>query len=403
MIGDKHFPSNEQEYVDLINKYGDNRICIYGAGNYGGILFDFCKEHTISIDFFCVTDLSNSRSELKGISVIPFQELVAGEQKILVLVGVSGKAGEAIEKRLEANRQFDFIPFPEWLIEYDSLSKRRYESPIIEVTPSIGCCIQCKFCPQSLLMKEYFKHDTTRKAKMEIDEFKEILDKLPPDTIIDFSGFVEPFQNPSAIEMMEYTNMKRFDETLFTTLRGVNKETAYRLIRIPFSMVVLHLADAEGYSNIPVTDEYIEVLNIIVNAKKQDNSPFVRSSNCHGDIHPRVKEVIEGKIIVNGEMMDRAGNLDGEDLIVDKRELTGSIKCCRSRQLNHNVLLPDGTLVLCCNDYGMQHVLGNLRTQTYSEIMNGLEMTSINRKMKGKSDDTLLCRKCIYAIEDKTI
>ena len=66
-------------------------------------------------------------------------------------------------------------------------------------------------------------------------------------------------------------------------------------------------------------------------------------------------------------------------------------------ELNHNNLLPDGTVLLCDFDYGMQHVLGNLLEQTYEEILSGRELERIRKGMEGDSQQDILCRKCSCA------
>ena len=101
-------------------------------------------------------------------------------------------------------------------------------------------------------------------------------------------------------------------------------------------------------------------------------------------------------------MGNRAGNLDFEDLL--KVEHKGEIVCAcgKSKTGWMPELLPDGRVVLCCNDYGMQHVLGNLFTESWSEIVNGDEYRSIEAGMK---DDTIpiLCRTCGAAIPKNKI
>ena len=60
------------------------------------------------------------------------------------------------------------------------------------------------------------------------------------------------------------------------------------------------------------------------------------------------------------------------------------------------VVLPNGAMVLCCMDYGLQHVLGNLVQQTYDEIVYSDEYVRVEKAM---DDDTipLLCRSCATA------
>ena len=132
------------------------------------------------------------------------------------------------------------------------------------------------------------------------------------------------------------------------------------IIRLPFKQVVLHTADKDGFANIPVTKEYLELLKIITNTHKKDGSMFVDEANCQSKPHEKVLEITKGKFKIYCEMSDRAGNLDNKDNNLTMADVHGKLYCTRSVNINHNVLLPDGTVVLCCNDFGMKHVLGNL-------------------------------------------
>ena len=78
----------------------------------------------------------------------------------------------------------------------------------------------------------------------------------------------------------------------------------------------------------------------------------------------------------------------------------GKISCSLCGQaLNHNILLPDGRVLLCCMDYGMKHVLGNLTEQSYAEIMNGKEIDKIKAAINGDESIDILCRRCSSATE----
>jgi hypothetical protein len=66
-------------------------------------------------------------------------------------------------------------------------------------------------------------------------------------------------------------------------------------------------------------------------------------------------------------MVSRAGNVDRVDVI--KTEHTGPATCNCQERLYHNVLLPNGDISLCCMDYGLQHILGNLFESSYEDIV----------------------------------
>ena len=65
--------------------------------------------------------------------------------------------------------------------------------PTLEFTTSIppkGCVIDCAFCPQRTLLNVY-KADKT----MTFENFKKVIDKLPKEVRVTFSGFTEPWLN----------------------------------------------------------------------------------------------------------------------------------------------------------------------------------------------------------------
>ena len=83
--------------------------------------------------------------------------------------------------------------------------------------------------------------------------------------------------------------------------------------------------------------------------------------------------------------------------MVENKKNTGHIVCVNCEaDIHHNVLLPDGTLLLCCMDYGMKHILGNLLEQDYDALHESEEAKKI---INGFKDDTIdtLCRNCVNA------
>ena len=166
---------------------------------------------------------------------------------------------------------------------------------------------------------------------------------------------------------------------------------------LPIDYVTLHVADAKGYAKISTTNEYYRLLEIAVNSKKRNGSMFIDMCNSQAEPDVRVAEICRGKYIITSTLLDRAGNLKGDNL-VSKCIRSGKIVCgiC-GNALNRNELLPDGTLLLCCMDYSMKHVLGNLKEQPYEEIMNGEEIKRVKRGMEFDFEKDVLCRSCSSA------
>jgi hypothetical protein len=100
--------------------------------------------------------------------------------------------------------------------------------------------------------------------------------------------------------------------------------------------------------------------------------------------------------------MDRAGTLDrgrveprGVEQSVTHQQAVG---CSFTPFYDQNVLLPNGDVVLCCMDYGLRHVLGNLLRQEYHELFSGAEMGRLRAaNMRPGNTDRSICTRCTRA------
>ena len=55
----------------------------------------------------------------------------------------------------------------------------------------------------------------------------------------------------------------------------------------------------------------------------------------------------------------------------------------------------DGKAVLCCEDWNEEYVVGDLRTQTLSEIWHGQPLREVREKhLARRGHDIALCAKC---------
>ena len=247
----------------------------------------------------------------------------------------------------------------------------------LEITTHIGCPINCLDCPQALLRSRYHG-----KADLDFEDYKAAIDKVPAGTRIDFSGMCEPFVNRSCTDMILYAAGKGYPLALYTTLQGSTLEDCERLCDVHFDVVTIHLPDCDGRSHFNITDEYLEALR----SWNCDNY------SCHGRIDDRVRPYLKQRNLIT-YMHDRAGNVEhrGHISISQDKDLW----CITSgKDMNHNVLLPDGTVIMCCMDYGMTGVFGNLFTQTYEEVINSPEARAMRETLtSGES----ICRHCANA------
>lgn len=262
----------------------------------------------------------------------------------------------------------DFVPQLE--------SWKHVVDPIFEITTNIhpnGCIINCAFCPQMTLISSYNGH-----SFLSMEDFKTVIDKLPSEIGIIFAGFSEPFLNKDCAEMVIYAHSKGRKISIFTTGIGMSPLSLEKISSIPFSMganrgFTLHLPDIEGYANHPITPKYIELLGQI----RDSNIAHLRVVSM-GTVPDIIKNIFPE--VQKAEMYSRAGNLQREELLkpklcvlrdkylsVDNGE--GEITCASPEGHNHTVMLPNGDVSICCQDYQLKHIIGNMLIQEYGDII----------------------------------
>jgi hypothetical protein len=207
---------------------------------------------------------------------------------------------------------------------------------ILEITTCLPCRNRCSYCPQELLMKNYRGIDT-----LTLEKFKEMLKNVPKDVIINFAGFVEPFQNNECVDMIVYADKMGYKIKVFTTLVGFTKKDADKIKHIKFDRFYIHELNTET--------EKIEYPFITDRMNEAEYKPFLTS---------------------------RAGNLWK---VPYKEQVTG---CLAQGNCSDAVALPNGDLY-CCMDYGLTKKLGNIFEMNFNDIP--------------KLTEFKLCHYCEYA------
>lgn len=259
----------------------------------------------------------------------------------------------------------------------------------LEITTMVGCPLMCTICPQDKLRSIYAERD----KYLSLENFKLVIDKLPADVKIIFAGYSEAWANPAATDMLEYALIKNHTISVFTTLYGMaDPERVVNLLTIHRSQVEqvwLHLPDQNN--NMPgykPSAEYSHSLDLFL----EKIQPHIMTMHDQGHLHQSITQQIKPyKWMFNA----RAENVSRNEQTVKFVEEFNNefiVECVRNKDLTDNVLMPNGDVTLCCNDYGMKHVLGNLFTQEYSEVIKAVD--AIIEKNHVLFDRSTLCRRC---------
>jgi len=252
----------------------------------------------------------------------------------------------------------------------------------------IGCPLLCSICPQEKLKSVY-----SGDKYLTLANFKIVIDKLPSEVKIIFSGYSEAWANPHATDMLEYALEHNYNVDIFTTLYGMlDVDRVVDLIQQHISQIGqiwVHLPDNNnnmvGYKE---SKEYNYCLEQFMAL-----NPFLMTMSDDNKVHSSLNTF--NLDLVDWQFHTRAENIDRKDKTV---QLLGAynnefkVECNRNIHMTDNVLLPNGDVTLCCMDYGNKHVVGNLLSGNYDTVI-----TNVN-KIKHKNhilfDDSSLCRTC---------
>ena len=274
----------------------------------------------------------------------------------------------------------------------------------MEITTAIACRVLCEFCPQELLIKEYSTLNNKNNINygspeiMSFEVFKTCLNKIPKSVTISFSGYTEPFLNPNCSQMILYAFNMGYSVQVFSTLVGLTIEDIDILETISFDVFHVHLPDKEMFAKIAVNEKYLNVVKKLVSSKIKNVTGMTM-----GTLHPKIKNILKSDIVADS-MGDRAGNLKNMDTKYSRK--IGPLVCNRASKtslidkLDENVLLPNGDVALCCNDYGLKNILGNLHNSDYLSLFNSETFENIYNKMKS-DDKEIICRNCPESITEK--
>ena len=112
---------------------------------------------------------------------------------------------------------------------------------------------------------------------------------------------------------------------------------------------------------------------------------------CHAALPWRSPESRSGCIIETGTDKEaipwalhrRAGSMKVKHR-PELQKRRGNLGC--KFDMRSNILLPNGDVLVCANDYGMKHVLGNLIASDYESLFLGEEFKKLKN---GQKDDSL--------------
>lgn len=248
----------------------------------------------------------------------------------------------------------------------------------LEITVRSSCPLACCWCPQDKLAEAY-RSDTKDLA---VTDFEKVLDKLPKDCRVDFSGMVEPMLHREIGQMICMAKLRGFQVFLYTTLIGITTGKMGAIQTCGLDLARIHVPDLRGLL-IP-DDKWIGLHEI------WRKGGIASSYMAMGELTPKVAKYLKsyGIEVDMPSMTNRAGNVESVDV---GRHIKGMMTCSMERY-TQNVLLPNCDVWGCCCVYNGEIRLGNLLTEPYAAI----HARALEWSRETNPPDDSPCRRCSW-------
>lgn len=278
---------------------------------------------------------------------------------------------------------------------YSKESKRTPCIRKIEVTTVAPCHVACKFCPQQTFESNY--QMLGGKKVMDWKTYTTSIDNLPSRHVcVSFGGFSEPFQNPLCPDMILYAKKRGHKVEIFTTLVGLNLDQLKIVLKSLLlglkpvnDRLFVHVPSEEPIESIIINNNYISKLSHLLSINAEADYHY------HGSrINSRLAVLSFGDKLRHWPLHNRAIN---ETIYYKKRmRCNGSIECVMNLEVN--CVLPNGDVLICCQDFGIQHVIGNVLRDSYETMYENAEFKNVQMGLK-KDDHDIMCRYCDFAVK----
>jgi hypothetical protein len=292
--------------------------------------------------------------------------------------------------------------------------------PCLEITTMVGCPLKCTYCPQDQLRGSYGQNE----KYLSFANFKLILAKVPRHVRIDFSGMAEPWANPDATAMLAHTLEEGFHIAVYTTLYGITEADAEEIIALltkhakQVDVLCLHLPDQNGnMRGFRHSMEFEAVLGAFIKFGKSGAPRHFEAMTMDkgGSVHPQLRNLVRSLPRQSGRIRDlfrsvprwtghtRAGSLDASEIgnqpVEETPRHASPVSCSFTPFYDHNVLLPNGDVVICCMDYSVKHKIGNLIENDYFSLFASKGMAELHAEnTKPGYSDKSICKSCSRAI-----
>lgn len=264
---------------------------------------------------------------------------------------------------------------------------------IVDVELTNNCNLMCKMCARQLMTRE--------RGFMELDTFARVLDEcIKTGTPIRFIRWGEPFLHRKIIAWAK--KVKEAGLLLHITTNGliITETQMQELVNMGLDSIIFSMQGATkyGYEKMRNNKEYDKLeanIKKLAEIRGENKAPFIHISSTMTEETPQEIESFKHywSQIVDSVDTGRTSfaRLGGED---------GEYRLCNEVYQKLSIDW-DGKVSACCGDYDNLLTVGDIKTESLTDIFNGDRVKSIRHILDNRGHKNLaLCSKCFRAYED---
>ncbi len=303
-----------------------------------------------------------------------------------------------------------FIKSKKLDIFFSKILSIKFKKNRLEITTTIGCALMCDYCPQTLIKSTIKKNENLDERIMTYENFKLYFENVPDKTVVHWSGYSEPLGNKNFKEFINYLQTKNYEQHISTTMFGRKDNEEFMSHTKAFKSVTFHLPDDSNLMKLKVGEQYLRNLEQALRFQcgllpSNDIYIVVFGKNFHPQVENIIQKLINEKIISKKsiDIRDHIHTRNGEVSNMDKfrtdehnfkeiKKGENKLYYCSYGRLDQGVILPNGDINLCCQDYSLKGVIGNLKNESLIKLYKQEHIY----KKGFASGQYNLCKKCEY-------
>lgn len=315
-------------------------------------------------------------------------------------------AGELLASALPAGLREE-LRSALWLVPAETDGSRAFRLKYVSLEAHTVCNQSCYFCPVHYAPRAAYFMPTELYERI-VSELAAYRDTIEGVFMINYN---EPTVDRRFVEQVANIKRHGLPPAALTNASGLTPERVDALVALGglrYLSVNCSTLDPDKYQR----DRGIDQVDLIVRnldymadravAEEMEIVVLGGEDDQHRVAHAAIAERYGGSRfrVESRRLMDRAGYLDVGDTV----DLRGKRLCgCEntgSRPLQHLHITPRGKVVLCCEDYDENYVVGELEEESVDQVLTGERFTRLRRWVYGvdEAPADFICRRCVFAL-----